>query len=308
MRILVTGADGFVGRHLLQLLVAQGETVVGLTGRAHELAGVEASFAVDLADKTALDKIDLGQTDAVVHLAGLAAVGPSFADPMRYITTNAAIEATLFEYFVTRGQTPRFIIISTGGLYDPASSLPITESASTIPSSPYAVSKLTQESLAKYYGLRGFEVIIARPFNHVGPGQGEGFLFPDLAKQITQLEKTAGHEIVVGNLEAKRDYTDVRDITRAYYALIQKGMPGRIYNICSGQSRSGNEILEAMMAVATLEKPHIKQQADRMRPSDTPEIYGDHTLITKDTGWMPEITFEQSIQDVLADWRSRTND
>jgi GDP-4-dehydro-6-deoxy-D-mannose reductase len=147
-------------------------------------------------------------------------------------------------------------------------------------------------------------VVIARPFNHIGPGQNLGFLVPDLTKQVVDAERGLAEKIMVGNLEAKRDYTDVRDIARAYRLLLEKGKSGEAYNICSGVSHSGQEMLDLILAKAG-SKVIVEQDPARMRPSDTPDIYGSHEKLTIDTGWQPEIPLETTLADVLADWRSR---
>jgi GDP-4-dehydro-6-deoxy-D-mannose reductase len=148
------------------------------------------------------------------------------------------------------------------------------------------------------------ECVIARPFNHIGPGQNPGFLVPDVAQQIVEIEKRKTGKLSVGNLDAKRDYTDVRDIVRAYRLLFEKGISGKTYNICSGKSVSGHDIVSGLLN-ASGNNVQITQDPTRMRPSDAPDIYGAHALITADTGWEPEITLEQTLADVIDDWRNR---
>jgi GDP-4-dehydro-6-deoxy-D-mannose reductase len=178
----------------------------------------------------------------------------------------------------------------------------MTEDSHILPASPYAVSKICQEEMALHYALRGFEVIIARAFNHMGPGQNTGFLIPDLVKQVVEAEGGVSDKILVGNLEAKRDYTDVRDIVRAYRLLLENGRSGETYNICSGTSRSGQEMLDLIVSKSSIAVT-VEQDPARMRPSDTPDIYGSHEKLTTDTGWQPEIPLETTIADVIADWR-----
>lgn len=306
-KIAVTGANGFVGQHLVTELVNNGYQVLAIGGsnlpNRDSLQGVTSVLA-DLSKPEEVQAIDLSDIDAVIHLAGLAAVGPSFDDPMHYITTNAALETNLFQRAVEQNVKPRFIIISSGSLYDPAAGLPITEETSVVPSSPYAVSKITQEQMGHYYGNRGFEVIVARPFNHIGPGQGMGFLVSDLTSQVVAIEQAKTDRIMVGNLDAKRDYTDVRDIARAYRLLLERGTPGQTYNICSGVSRSGHEVLKAILAESST-TPAVEQDPAKMRPSDTPDIYGSHQKVTDDTGWEPAIDLQTTIRDVVQDWRQR---
>lgn len=305
-RIAVTGANGFVGQHLLNELVMNDYEVLAIGGSNLPIAANQTAnhVGVDLSQIDQVKRLDLSDVDAIIHLAGLAAVGPSFEDPMKYITTNAALEANLFQRAIDQGVKPRFIIISSGSLYDSREPLPITESTKVVPSSPYAVSKITQEQLGHYYGNRGFEVIVARPFNHIGPGQGTGFLVSDLASQVVAAEKGKQNSIKVGNLDAKRDYTDVRDIARAYRLLLEKGVPGETYNICSGASLSGHEILDLMLQ-SSQSTPTVEQDPAKMRPSDAPDVYGSHAKITEHTGWKPQISTEKTIGDALEDWRTR---
>jgi GDP-4-dehydro-6-deoxy-D-mannose reductase len=308
-KILVTGANGFVGQHLVKELAENSSTVVGLGGPGgakQQSPHVSEYMVLDLNDPEAVKKIDFTDIDGVVHLAGLAAVGPSFGDPLGYVTTNVGIQVNLFETALAQGAKPRFLIISSGSLYDASAPLPLTEASPVVPDSPYAVSKLGQEQMAQYYGRRGFTSMIARPFNHIGPGQNPGFLVPDVAQQIIKYEKGEASQVLVGNLDAKRDYTDVRDIVRAYRLLLEKGEGGETYNICSGKAVSGHDIVDGLLKAAGSEIP-LKQDPDRMRPSDNPVIYGDGSKLRKTTGWEPQIELGTTLSDVIADWRSRSD-
>ncbi|MDL2341604.1 MAG: GDP-mannose 4,6-dehydratase [Patescibacteria group bacterium] len=306
-KVLVTGANGFVGEHLVKELAENGLAVTAVGG--HTGAKITSPFidhfvTLDLKDPEAAATVDFTNIDSVIHLAGLAAVGPSFDDPMLYINTNIGIEVNLFEAALAQKCFPKFLIISSGSLYDTGAELPITETTPVLPSSPYAISKLGQEQMARYYQNRGFECIIARPFNHCGPGQGAGFIVPDLAQQLIAVERNQAGKVMVGNLDALRDYTDVRDIARAYRLLLESGKSGETYNICSGTARSGHDILAGLQAASGL-TVNVEQDPAKMRPADNPVIYGDHSKLTNDTGWQPTITFEQTMTDVIADWRSR---
>ena len=305
--VLVTGANGFVGRHLVRELTANGYSIVAVGGsqvKATDNLQGQKYMTLDLTKRDETDRIDFAGISGVIHLAGLAAVGPSFDKPMDYINTNIGIQINLFETALAQKAGPRFLIVSSATIYDPKAELPLGEDASVVPNSPYAVSKIGQEQMAGYYATRGFECITVRPFNHIGPGQNPGFIVPDLAQQIIAAEKGLQNEIKVGNLDAKRDYTDVRDIVRAYRLLTEKGVPGETYNICSGKALSGHYILDGLVK-ATGYTPTVRQDPVRMRPSDTPEIYGSHQKLTNHTGWQPEIPFEQTMTDVIEDWRSR---
>lgn len=306
-KVLVTGANGFVGQHLVKELADNGIAVVGVggqTGATEKSPHVAEYMVLDLNDAEAVKKIDFKDIDGVVHLAALATVTGSFENPMAYITTNVGLETNLYEAALAQNAKPTFLIISSGTLYDPKAPLPMTEESKTIPSSPYAVSKLGQEQMAHYYGLRGFVSIVARPFNHIGPGQNPGLLVPDIAQQIIECEHGKRSEISVGNLDSERDYTDVRDIVRAYRLLLEKGKSGETYNICSGKPISGNAIVEGLLKAAGSSAP-LKEDPDKMRPSDTPINYGDGSRLTAATGWKPEIPLETTLADVIADWRSR---
>jgi GDP-4-dehydro-6-deoxy-D-mannose reductase len=308
-KILVTGINGFVGQHLAHELHDSGHVVIGIggpQGSAEQSAYISTYLKLDLTKKEDAEKIDFKGVDYVIHLAGLAAVGPSFDSPMLYITTNIGIETNLYETALAKKIFPRFLIISSGSLYDPKAGLPLTEESTVLPSSPYAVSKLGQEHMGQYYAQRGFESIIARPFNHIGPGQSPGFIVPDLAKQIIDNEQGKSDKVLVGNMDSQRDYTDVRDIARAYRLLLEKGRPGAVYNICSGTSRSGQELLDGLLKQSD-KKPAIEQDPDKMRPVQGADIiYGSHQKLSNDTGWEPIISIEKTLSDVMYDWRNRT--
>jgi GDP-4-dehydro-6-deoxy-D-mannose reductase len=299
--VLVTGANGFVGSHLVQDLTENGYRIVGVGGKGGiqaKSSHISQHLVLDLTQASEAQTIDFKRIDYVVHLAGLAAVGDSLNKPMKYIQTNMGIELNLFEVALSQNCFPKFLIISSGSLYDPQDPLPLSENSKILPTSPYAVSKIGQEELSRYYMSRGFECIIARPFNHIGPGQGPGFIVPDLARQIMAAKRHDKKDITVGNLDTKRDYTDVRDIVRAYRLLLEKGKPGEIYNVCSGKSMSGNEIFEILMATAGIRLKAVVDKT-KLRPTEATDIFGSHEKITRDTGWKPEIQINKTLKDVL---------
>jgi GDP-4-dehydro-6-deoxy-D-mannose reductase len=306
-KVLVTGANGFVGQHLVKELAENGITVVGVggqTGATEKSPHISEYMVLDLNDAEAVKQIDFKDIDGVIHLAALATVTGSFENPMAYITTNIGLETNLYEAALAQDAKPTFLIVSSGTLYDPKAPVPTTEDSRTIPSSPYAVSKLGQEQMAHYYGLRGFVSIVARPFNHIGPGQNPGLLVPDIAQQIIACENGKASEISVGNLDSKRDYTDVRDIVRAYRLLLEKGTSGETYNICSGKAVSGHDIVAGLMEAAGSHAP-LKEDPAKMRPADNPLLYGDSSKLSEATGWKPEIPLETTLKDVIKDWRTR---
>jgi GDP-4-dehydro-6-deoxy-D-mannose reductase len=307
-KTLVTGANGFVGQHLLKELAEHGTNILAVGGplaTASQSKFINEHITLDLTKAAEAKKIDFSDVTGVIHLAGLAAFTPSFDRPMDYITTNIGIETNLFEAALAQDVRPRFLIISSGTLYDTKAPGPLTENSPVVPNSPYSVSKLGQEQMAQYYHSRGFECIIARPFNHIGPGQGLGFIVPDLTEQVMAVAQGKRKEVLVGNLDAQRDYTDVRDIARAYRLLLEKGQAGEIYNVCSGTLRSGHDILAGIIQAAHCQ-PVIKQDPAKMRPSDTPALPGSRQKITNDTGWQPEIPLATTLADVVANWQART--
>ena len=293
--ILITGINGFVGQHLAKELVENNYKIVGVGGNNIDvkLDHLIHYSSLDLTKRSETSKIDFSNIDGVIHLAGLAAVGPSFDNPKLYMDVNVGIEINLFEEALKQKKKPKFLIISSGSIYNPKAPLPLTETSAVSPNSPYSVSKLAQEQMAAYYGSRGFEYVIARPFNHIGPGQSLGFIVPDLAEQIIRSK-----EIFVGNLSAKRDYTDVRDIVKAYRLLLEKGTPSEVYNVCSGVTHDGHEILNFLIEVSG-KKLTVKKDPDKLRPSDTPLIVGSYEKLNKDTGWRPSISLKQTLVDVI---------
>ncbi len=305
--VLVTGANGFVGNHLVRELAEAGMDVIGVGGKqgtSEKSPYLKDYMVMDLLDAEAVKAIDFKAIDGVIHLAALSAAGPSFDSPMQYITTNIGLQTNLFEAALAQDAKPRFLIVSSGWLYDPDSPVPHDESAKVVSITPYAVSKIGQEQMAHYYASRGFDSIIARPFNHIGPGQNPGFLIPDLAKQVVDCEKGRSNEIMVGNLDTQRDYTDVRDVVRAYRLLLEKGVSSETYNVCSGRAISGTDILQGLIKAAGI-NPEIKQDPEKLRPSDNPVIYGNCDKLIKATGWEPEIPIETTLADVIEDWRGR---
>lgn len=296
MRFLVTGSTGFVGKHLCEILRSSGHHVDGL-GRNEHSPGI----SLDLTNSSELKALDLTVYNGIFHLAGLAAVGPSFDNPKRYLRVNSEIEINIFEAILKQKCSPKILIVSSGGVYDPKK-LPVDEASALLPANPYAISKIAQEFIGLYYCRKGLDVVIARPFNHCGPGQGSGFLVADLAKQVLEAEKT-GKDIVAGDLSSERDYTDVRDIVRAYTLLMGKGISGEIYNVCSGVPRSGEEIL-SLMAKKTNSKIKVKIDKALFRAAEHKKIFGSYNKLEKDTGWKPELSFDKTIEDTLNYWRN----
>lgn len=296
-RIAISGVNGFVGHHLARELKNKGAHLIGVghdPGLSGDLKGIVDEYhSQDLADMWPA----IADVDGVVHLAGLAAVGPSFDAPQHYINTNSAIFTNLCEYYLGQEKRPRIILVSSGAIYSPTQPMPINESGEIAFGSPYAISKVLNEHQADYYRLRGLDCVVARPFNHIGPGQAMGFILPDFYDRI---ENAQDNTILVGNIDTKRDYTDVRDIVGAYTLMMTAPELGSgVYNICSGVSLSGREILSKLKIA--MDRPDIDIEIDRslVRPTDIPEITGDSSRLQKELGWSPSIHIDQTIKDFV---------
>ncbi|MDR0591045.1 MAG: NAD-dependent epimerase/dehydratase family protein [Candidatus Nomurabacteria bacterium] len=301
LRVAVTGVSGFVGHHLARELKSHGAYIIGADRNQAALDRmgdlVDEHAVADLAEQWPVTS----HVDAVINLAGMAAVGPSFDKPQAYINTNSSILTNICEYYLSQENRPRILTISSGAVYDSDQSMPIGESGKLSYGSPYAVSKILNESQCKYYRTRGLDCIVARPFNHIGPGQLPGFLVPDLLAQLLEAKESGRKTIPVGNLKSKRDYTDVRDVVKAYYLLISaESLAHGTYNICSGKSVSGEEVLEIMQHELGTD---IKTAVDesRIRPNDPPVITGDAAALQVDTGWQLSIPIKQTLKDFIGD-------
>ncbi len=297
MRALVTGAAGFVGPHLSRALDACGDEVVGL----------DQSNGPDLLDGDRwVDTFQQHTPDVVFHLAGWSDVSGSWQHPARTFQINALGTLSVLEA-ARQAKVSRVVLISSADVYGPVSPerQPITEIHPPQPRSPYGVSKQAAEALGlQYHRAHGLDVVIVRPFNHLGPGQGPQFAAPAFALQIAAAEADGGGEIAHGDLSAKRDLTDVRDVVRAYRMLALSGEPGEIYNVCSGTAVAMADVLDMLMAQATVPIRRVLDPA-RLRPVELPVLQGSHAKLTEATGWEPEIPLASTLADVLADARSR---
>lgn len=297
--LVVTGANGFVGSHVVALAAQQGLSVWAV-GREEEPSRTvrdhtDRYFSADLAEEWPIRE----SADAVVHLAGLAAVGPSFAHPQRYIEINSRIMTHLGESVLSREASTRLIVVSSGAVYAPPSSGTVDETSPTFASSPYVVAKLLVEQQCHYYNGRGLDIVLARPFNHIGPGQSRGFIVPDLTAAVRAT--TEDEPVRVGNLAARRDYTDVRDVASAYLTLATAPTHAHdLYNISTGASQSGEDLLHLISE--TLNQPDVRVEIDpaRIRPNDPPRIAGDSTRLQEEFGWTPTIPWEDSIREYIA--------
>lgn len=298
-RVLVTGVNGFVGEHTAQHFSELGYDVTG-TGRQDNPDTDVSPFLddyvqADLLDEDSLRKIGFSTLNAIIHLGGRSAVGESFQKPHEYLTENSIMTYNVHNQAKEANFKGRIVSVSTGALYDPNQPLPLTEQSRTASNSPYAVGKLAAEAVAQYFQT-SVDTIIARPFNHIGPGQGKGFLLPDMYTQML----AAGDAISVGNLETRRDYTDVRDIARAYGRLVAvEKLNHTVYNVCSDNSKSGLQILQIIKNVTGLSGIEAIVDPSRLRPNEIMNITGDYARLRADTGWSPKIDLDQTVADFV---------
>ncbi len=313
MRVLVTGVSGFVGGHLVDFLATQEPAleVFGIArGSGEALRGRAVTvLSADLVDATATDAvIEEVRPDRIVHLAGQSSVHRSWEDPAGTLRANVHGLLSILEALRRRSLTPRILVVGSAEEYGAVQieKLPAGEKTPLQPSSPYAVSKVAQAFLARQYFLsHGIPVICTRTFHHTGPGRGEVFAESSFARQIAEIE--AGRQaptLSVGNLDAVRDFTDVRDVVRAYWLLLEKGRAGETYNVCSGRGIAIGDVLQELLDVSG-RAIEVRRDPDRMRPSDIPAIIGDPRKLGKATGWTPEIPLRQTLADLLDHWRAR---
>jgi GDP-4-dehydro-6-deoxy-D-mannose reductase len=303
---LVTGAGGFAGSHLLDLLASSGPIVAwhrpGGTPPVDRASGV-AWRAVDLLDREAVRRaVEEARPVAVYHCAGAAHVGRAWANSASTLAVNVRGTHHLFEALRAVGTRARVMIPSSALVYASADQ-PLAESHRLVPNSPYGLSKLAQEMLGTHAAGDGLGMTIARAFNHFGPRQNPQFAASGFARRIADIE--AGRwepEIAVGNLEARRDLTDVRDTVRAYRLIAERGVTARPYNVCSGRAIAIGELLELMLSRART-TVRIRVDPRRYRPNDVPLLVGDPARIEAELGWRPEIPIEQTVTDLLDYWR-----
>ena len=313
MRVLITGVGGFVGGHLSQYLIrhipqAELHGTIIAPHEATRLTGV-ACHLMELRDPQAtLELISQIQPDHIYHLAAQAFVPRSFEDPWETLENNILAQLNVIQACMKLNFKPRMVIVSSAEIYGVVQphELPLTEESPFRPTSPYSVSKVAQDMLGlQYYLSHRMPIMRARAFNHLGPGQNERFVAPDFALQIARIEmgqQTA--EIYVGDLSAQRDFTDVRDVVRAYCLIMERGVPGDVYNVASGKAYSIRTLLETLLKHSTANIRVVVDPA-RFRPTEIPVLRGDASRLYKATDWRPQITFEQTILDVLNDCRER---
>lgn len=313
MRIFITGATGFAGSHLVDLLLAEGHELFGLVHEAtshqpirqHERFRAVAGNLMDLSELKAI--VGEAKPDVIYHLAGQASPSRSWHDPALTLAVNSGGTANLLEAARIVGR-PRVVVVTSADIYGVVQpeSLPLTEESRPQPHHPYGISKWAAGQLVPLYWQRyRLPVIEARPFNHIGPRQTLGFVVPDFASQLAAIKLGRLRPTVsVGNLDAERDFTDVRDVVRAYHLLAEKGAPGLTYLICSGRAVTIRSMLDILVELSGIEID-VTYDPERMRPSEIPRLVGSYARLAKDTGWEPTIDLRQSLADALDDWLLR---
>ncbi len=298
MRAIVTGASGFVGRHLVEHLRSEGDDVHE-TDRAHD--------GVDITVPESVDRVfGAISPDAVYHLAGWSDVGRSWEHPFEAVHLNVVGTQSVLEASVRSGARS-VVVVSSAEVYGraPSDGRPFVEDDPILPVSPYAAGKAAAEMLCIQASLaHGLGVVRARAFNHLGPGQLTSFVAPAIAARIVEAERAGVDAIPVGNLEPRRDFTDVRDVVRAYRLLAVAGTPGKAYNVCSGHDVSIAELVQMMLDHAEREI-QLEPDPALIRPGDIAIRRGDCSRLRADTGWAPTIPLDQTVRDVMADLRSR---
>ena len=315
-RVLVTGVTGFAGSHLVDYMLTRNDCeIFGIQRWRSPTENIEhfkeriALAECDLRDASSTrDTLERIRPDWIFHLAAQSFVPTSWSAPTESLTTNLLGQLNLFEAVRRIGLSCRIQIACSSEEYGMVfeNELPIRETNPLRPLSPYAVSKVAQDLLAYQYWMSWkVDSVRTRGFNHEGPRRGPVFVASDFAKQIADIEKGRKPPVLhVGNLEAKRDFTDVRDMVRGYWLALEKCEPGEVYNICRGQAWSIREVLELLLGM-TKTKIEVRQDRMRLRPSDVPVLVGDRSRFTKATGWEPTIPFERTLHDMLEFWRAR---
>jgi len=317
MRALITGITGFVGSHLAEFLLDKDIEVHGTlrwrskTNNIEHIRNDLHLIDCDIRDGSSVqDAVKKSEPDLIFHLAAQSFVPTSWHAPSETLTTNIIGNLNVLEAVRKLEIDPIIQVAGSSEEYGfvAPDKLPITEKNELRPLSPYGVSKVTQDLLSIQYNKSyGLKTIVTRAFNHTGPRRGDVFVESNFAKQIAEIEKQKCKPVIfVGNLEARRDYTDVRDVVRAYYLATQKCKPGEAYNICSEKAWKISEVLDLLLKSSKRKDIEVRKDPSRMRPSDVEVLLGDCEKFRKATGWKPEIGFEKTLEDLLEYWRANT--
>lgn len=304
MKALVTGIEGFVGPYLIEYLSSLGIETTG-TYLAGNITG-DNRYHMDVTDDLEVSEIiKKVRPDYIFHLAGFSSVASSFNNPEKCTKINVGGTENILKSIIDAGIKPRMLIVSSAEVYGKPVSIPITERHPLNPLSPYAESRVAQERLcATYIKKYRLHIVISRSFNHSGPGQSDAFVLSNFSKQIALIEKGMQTRLKVGNLDAIRDFSDVRDVVKAYYLLLKKGKRSETFNVCSGKGYAIKMLLDMLLR---LSKTKIVAETDpaRLRPSDIPILVGDNRACISRTGWKPMVRIEKTLEDLLAYWRGK---
>ena len=313
MKALITGISGFAGPHLTEFLIKKGYEVFGTFFNKSTFSNLN-----DFMNKIKVYKCDIRnynvlknviedvKPDEIYHLAAISFVPTSLKDPKLTFDTNLYGTLNLYQAIIYLKMNPKILFVGSADEYGIVNEndLPIKEECPLNPMNPYSISKASADFLSFFY-FRNYSlnIIRVRPFNHIGPRQSPEFVSSDFAKQIAEIEKGLKEPIIkVGNLEAKRDFTDVRDIVRGYWLVLNKGEPGEVYNICSERTIQIKGLVNRLLKLS-LRKIEIIKDPERMRPSDNPILQGDSSKFRKRSGWKPEIPLDKTLKDTLEYWR-----
>ncbi|MEK7551041.1 MAG: GDP-mannose 4,6-dehydratase [Patescibacteria group bacterium] len=312
-KILITGISGFVGNYLARLLV--NKEGVRLAGTYHSEIGASLAdissnielYRLDLMDfEKVVEVIEKCKPDEIYHLAALASAAKSFENPSLVVTNNITSQLNLLEAVRKGNINPKIMIISSAEVYGivSPSDIPVDEQTPLKPASPYAISKIAQDYMGLQYNISyNLNIIRVRPFNHIGPGQTDQFATSAFAKKVAEIESGKREPILtVGNLEAKRDFTNVKDMVRAYVLLMEKGIAGEVYNIGSGKSYKMSDVLNILLSFSNA-KIKVEVDPKLLRPSDNPELLCDNTKFKNLTNWTAEISIEKTLEEILEFWR-----
>jgi GDP-4-dehydro-6-deoxy-D-mannose reductase len=310
MRTLVTGAGGFVGGFMIDNLLAAGHEVVACSNREFDPPGEVAAEVFDIRQAARVaEAFDRHPPDAVIHLAGQASVSKSWKDPGLTFRVNLIGSANVLEALRSFPQA-RVLLVGSAQVYGRAQSeRPISEDRPADPVSPYGISRVAQEMLGRaYFKELGRPVISTRSFNHTGPGQSSEYAVGSFCAQVAELERKGGGTMKVGNLDAVRDFLDVRDVAEAYRLLVERGEPGEIYNVCSGEGRRLGDLLKIVLDAAKISGSVEVVEEAAPRKGDPAMLIGDNSKLRAATGWAPRISLEQSLADTLDWYRSQRKD
>jgi len=310
---LITGINGFAGSHLLKHLLAEGRTVCGLSKsispeekKAHLKDGkLWETIPIFQSDLGRIDQIeslcDWSTFSEVYHLAGTAFIPEGWKNPVSILNNNTVTTVNLLQALRNGGFRGRFLYVSSSDVYGKVERerLPITEESPSNPDSPYAASKLSSELFSRFFSECGIEIIIARPFNHIGPGQKNTFVVPSFIERVENAKRKGETFISVGDLDSERDFTDVRDVVKGYRILVESGTPGEIYNICSGRGVKIREVLEIIFELSEITLD-VKVDPTLLRPGGPTYRYGSSEKIKK-IGWHPEYSLKTTIQDMRSE-------